>query len=904
MLYQYDVAFTITLCRSCACLRINQTKHLSFSEKESRRNALEADPVAHELCNIKDQLLHSSAGNLDVAPPCDNCSVGSRSERESEARPSTIWCSFCQARLCDECAESLHRFGDNRNHKSKFASWNDPVLKEATVPLCAHHQQNIGFLKPEHDGGSPEFYCLSCIIMKSESERLQLVDLNQEYEKTRHSLQEQLEPLVHTIVTIEAKRASSSQFNNNNSSSNIHSYIPDASSSSSASVSAAFEALRGNYDSALSLLGRVEADLLKQVKERTAQLRAQIDFLYARKKHALHRMQEEEKACVEELLRRSSALQLLFQSSAKSLSPIQWIERKGDFEGALLCLSSSVQANYGSENHISTVFDFPLQDDAERVSELLQDMGACHEKVTRWDGISPTSLPYQSKGSLEITLQGQGLDYVTSVTAVAEGGGGEGTMGSAPPQQLAVAGDITWSSHDGHLLKVSFPALPPGLHRLVAHSFAWAQSPPPIFRLHVAVGHLLSYGGEGVCSSEFWRLDAGSHLWQCEDALPPLPLPLPEQLQQQSQQQSLLHRSGDREREKDHPRKEHAAEVGGRAFAAWAVVPPQTLHVVGGVLQGGAGPMTNSAWQLPLSLTGTAPPPTGDNSHQSRTSSSSWHANPVVGSGGAISQPPLLGLSAAAATVVNGQLFILGGWSQEVPSAAVTANGGGGGGAPLLKAGKSACTPRCWRWDPLVRSWDEKPSLLCPRAFCAVAALPMADVPLPTRRGVRDKGSQRATAISANSTLLLVAGGWSGASLLSGVETCLMHVSKVMIWKAGPPLPIPIAGAVAFVLGSRFYVAGGRDSDGPTAAVYSWSGRNLDAWREESRLLSPRYGASVVTWQSRVFVIGGMSRPGTGGRSKMTASYDCEYTDDGITWHLGPKLPGSRVGGFATIVMD
>lgn len=76
------------------------------------------------------------------------------------------------------------------------------------------------------------------------------------------------------------------------------------------------------------------------------------------------------------------------------------------------------------------------------------------------------------------------------------------------------------------------------------------------------------------------------------------------------------------------------------------------------------------------------------------------------------------------------------------------------------------------------------------------------------------------------------------------------------------PLPRSSTGAAAFWAG-EFYICGGADASSAFTEVQVYDPA-ADAWRADSPLQGPRHGAAVLTYESRVFVLGGADGPSTG----------------------------------------
>ena len=90
-------------------------------------------------------------------------------------------------------------------------------------------------------------------------------------------------------------------------------------------------------------------------------------------------------------------------------------------------------------------------------------------------------------------------------------------------------------------------------------------------------------------------------------------------------------------------------------------------------------------------------------------------------------------------------------------------------------------------------------------------------------------------------------------------------------WETAAPLPEPetgprgAGGLAAAVLNREIFVFGGEWFDSTGGGVYAqvWTyDRQADAWREVTRMPTPRHGLGAVTLDNRIWTIGGAARAG------------------------------------------
>jgi N-acetylneuraminic acid mutarotase len=174
--------------------------------------------------------------------------------------------------------------------------------------------------------------------------------------------------------------------------------------------------------------------------------------------------------------------------------------------------------------------------------------------------------------------------------------------------------------------------------------------------------------------------------------------------------------------------------------------------------------------------------------------------------------PQPVARGAAAAQVVDGKIYVLGGGADEGTATADAA-----------------------MYDPATDSW---------------AALP----PMPTPR-------QHVASCVFGHTIVVL-GGWTGVGTETFAKAEAFDVDA-RAWRPGPPMPTARGGHAAATLGGRCYVLGG-ETWLPTAEAYAVT-EALDAngaWTSLAPLPTKRHGFGAVALGGAVWAISGSIEPG------------------------------------------
>lgn len=122
---------------------------------------------------------------------------------------------------------------------------------------------------------------------------------------------------------------------------------------------------------------------------------------------------------------------------------------------------------------------------------------------------------------------------------------------------------------------------------------------------------------------------------------------------------------------------------------------------------------------------------------------------------------------------------------------------------------------------------------------------------------------------------LIVAGGRTATGNLDTVE---IYTLKTDTWRKASPLPLPQAGTASVVVDDGLIVFGGEiftPKAGVFGEVWRYSMRE-DRWDALPELPVPRHGLGAVRFGSKVYVVGGATRPGGSGTSNVAEVLDLE----------------------------
>lgn len=139
-------------------------------------------------------------------------------------------------------------------------------------------------------------------------------------------------------------------------------------------------------------------------------------------------------------------------------------------------------------------------------------------------------------------------------------------------------------------------------------------------------------------------------------------------------------------------------------------------------------------------------------------------------------------------------------------------------------------------------------------------------------------------------TKLYVIGGFLGATNLPTADVWVFDLSA-RTWSAGPPLPAPVGGAAAVVLGGRIHVLGGGNNVSTVATHYVLD-PNTGQWTTAAQLPRAEGSPAAVVRGGKIYAIGGRS-----GFSDFGNTYIYDPAAD--AWTRGPSIPPRGTAGAA-----
>jgi N-acetylneuraminic acid mutarotase len=147
---------------------------------------------------------------------------------------------------------------------------------------------------------------------------------------------------------------------------------------------------------------------------------------------------------------------------------------------------------------------------------------------------------------------------------------------------------------------------------------------------------------------------------------------------------------------------------------------------------------------------------------------------------------------------------------------------------------------------------------------------------------------------------LIVAGG---SSWIEGKKTQTAATDafdpECNCWNKLPPLPTALSDAESVVVGGKLFVLGGAHGAEGLRQVYAFDGQSWKL-RADMELPEPRLVGAAVTDGRRIFLVGGISRPGdyTSGLKTMW-SIDPGHPAHG--WTPLPEFPGAARVSFGAV---
>ncbi|KAK6581749.1 hypothetical protein PZA11_005446 [Diplocarpon coronariae] len=153
-------------------------------------------------------------------------------------------------------------------------------------------------------------------------------------------------------------------------------------------------------------------------------------------------------------------------------------------------------------------------------------------------------------------------------------------------------------------------------------------------------------------------------------------------------------------------------------------------------------------------------------------------------------------------------------------------------------------------------------------------------------------GTERgASALGVHGSTILVAGGLPLLeAFLGGIadstDVVTSYDTKTNVWAELPSLPAPRDHVCGAVVGTTFYVIGGRESGMPNVrdTVYALDLESGTAWRTLSPMPTPRGGVACAAINEKIYVFGGEGNPDANlGVFPQVEAYDPE-TDSWVQY--------------------
>jgi N-acetylneuraminic acid mutarotase len=205
--------------------------------------------------------------------------------------------------------------------------------------------------------------------------------------------------------------------------------------------------------------------------------------------------------------------------------------------------------------------------------------------------------------------------------------------------------------------------------------------------------------------------------------------------------------------------------------------------------------------------------------------------------------PMLQPQAESAAVVLNGRIYVMGGW------------GSGGSESPFTVVQV---------YDIANNRWSEGAPLPQPIHHAGAAVVGGKIAPLPTPRG--------ALAVGVAGNLIYAAGGEQrrppGSVVPKGGNPDYVPVTDFAVydtqtdrWEVLPPMKHPREHVVGGVIGGRFYAVGGRDRPKFDLAYLEEYDPATKTWREREAMPTGRSGGAGAVLDGRLYVFGGEGNP-------------------------------------------
>ena len=147
---------------------------------------------------------------------------------------------------------------------------------------------------------------------------------------------------------------------------------------------------------------------------------------------------------------------------------------------------------------------------------------------------------------------------------------------------------------------------------------------------------------------------------------------------------------------------------------------------------------------------------------------------------------------------------------------------------------------------------------------------------------------------------LIVAGGssWIGGKKSQTAATDA-YDPECNCWSRLPPLPAALSDAESVTVGGKLFVLGGAHRAEGLRQVYVFDGQSWTQ-RANMELPEPRLLGAAVTDGRRIFLLGGISRPGDY-TSGLKTIWSIDLDDASRGWTALPELPGAARVSFGAV---
>ncbi len=140
---------------------------------------------------------------------------------------------------------------------------------------------------------------------------------------------------------------------------------------------------------------------------------------------------------------------------------------------------------------------------------------------------------------------------------------------------------------------------------------------------------------------------------------------------------------------------------------------------------------------------------------------------------------------------------------------------------------------------------------------------------------------------------LVVAGGFDASNYSASVYLNTVVNNDLGSWTLGPDLPVGTRDHQLVKIGKYIYCFGGRTSTGVSDKVYKseidFSGNTLEPWRSAGNLPTALERFALVTYRSKVYVLGGLN----GTATNKVYSAELDPAGNLMPWQEVSALPGA-----------